>query len=326
MLFIIGLETIPSIGKVPFNLIAGDYLIFTVSFTSIFYFYYFFISKKILEKKNKALLIISGLLFLIIITIPVALIYIYLLSAEIFDLSGNKFLVAFAKYYFIFLETNFLFAVSGSLLKIALLWYENIMRQKEIEKRFLAGELALLKSQINPHFLFNTLTGIKSLIEKQPGKAISSIENLSEIMSYMLYETTADKVPLNEEINNMNNYLNLQKVKYGPELVDFTVKGDTNGTFVPPLMFMPFMENAFKYGDCISHIPGIIINLNVRDNNLLFTVMNYMKENVNQGISEDGFSINSIKRHLDLQFENNYSLEIKNEDNKYIVALNVKLS
>ena len=286
--------------------------------------FYFFISKKHLYKKKIVLLIISGLLFTLIITVPVTYIYIYLLFEKTFDLSGKKFLLTFGIYYLRIFEVNFMFAVSGSLLKIALLYYENIMKQKEAEKQLVAGELALLRSQINPHFLLNTLTNIKALIEKAPDKAIYSIENLSELMSYMLYETSTDKVSLENEINYINNYLNLQKVRFCPAYIDFEITGDANGILVPPLLFMPFLENVFKFADGISDAPGIIINLNIRDNNLSFKTMNYFRENTNK--SERGFSVNSIKRFLDIQFGNNYTLEIKKQDNKYLATLNVNLS
>lgn len=321
-----GLETIPSFGKIPLNIIAGDYFIYAISWVSLFYLYYFFISKKHLAKKNTAYLIISGLLFTIIITIPVTYFYFYFLNEDIFDLSGKKFLLAFGGDYSRILETNFMFVVCGSLLKLALLWYENIMKQKETEKQFISGELALLRSQVNPRFLLNTLTYIKSLIETLPDKAIYCIENLSEIMSYMLYETSADKVLLDDEINYINNYLNLQRVRYCPEYICFEVTGSTNGILVPPLLFMPFLENAFNYGEVISDTPGIIISLNIKDNNLSFEVMNYLKEYANDVKPEEGFSVKSIKRYLDLQFGKNYSLGIKNEDNKHLVTLNVKLS
>lgn len=321
-----GLETIPSFGKVPMNIIAGDYFIYAISYVLFFYVYYFFISKKHLAKKKTAILIILGLLFTIIISAPVTYIYTYFLSEDIFELSGKKFLLAFGSDYFRILETSFMFAVSGSLLKAALLWYENIMKQKETEKQFISSELALLRSQINPRFLLNTLTYIKSLIEIQSDKAIYSIENLSEIMSYMLYETSAGKVLLDDEINYINNYLNLQKVRYRPEYVRFDVTGDTAGIMVPPLLFMPFLENTFKSGQSFSGAPGIIIKLGIKDKNLSFEVINYIKENADMVISEDGFSIKSIERLLDLQFGNNYSLEIKSEDNKNLIKLNIKLS
>jgi two-component system, LytTR family, sensor kinase len=326
MLFFIGLETIPEFGKVTYNIIAADYVLYVISFLTVFYLIYFYIKKEHLNKKRIRALIVFGLLFVFVISVPIALIYICFLAKDVFELNGNVFLIELSKYYLSFLETNFLFAMSGALLKIALLRYEAVMKQKEIEKQFVKGELALLRSQINPQFLFNTLTNIKSLIEILPDKAIYSIENLSEIMSYMLYETSADNVLLDNEINHINNYLNLQRVRYNPGFIDFKIIGKTAGISVPPLIFMPFIENAFKCGDGFSHTPGIIINLDVGDNNLSFEVMNHIKENAGQANSEDGFNMKSTKRRLDLLLGNNYSLEIKNENNKYIIKLNINLA
>ena len=325
MLFIVGLETIPSMGKITYDIIAADYFFYVISFFALFYSFYFFIKKEHLNKKRIRALIIFGLLFVLFINVPISYIYVLSLAEEVFNLNGNAFLLEFTKYYMSFLESNFLFAMSGSLMKIALLWYDNVMKQKEMEKQLIAGELALLRSQINPQFLFNTLTNIKSLIELQPEKAIYSIENLSEIMNYMLYETSAEKVMLDNEIDYINNYLNLQRVRYNKDFISFKVTGVTYGLLVPPLIFMPFIENAFKFGDSFSRSPGIIINLDVTDNNLSFEVMNYIKENANQEKSDSSFSTNSIRRCLDLLFGNNYSLEIKNESNKYLIKLIIKL-
>jgi LytS/YehU family sensor histidine kinase len=219
-----------------------------------------------------------------------------------------------------------MYALCGSLLKVALKWYENLMKQKEAEKQLVAGELALLRSQINPRFLLNTLTYVKSLIETRPEKAVYSIENLSEIMSYMLYETSAEKVPLDKEINYVNNYLNLQGVRYRPEFIRFEVMGSSAGILVPPLVFMPFLENAFLYVDESGGTPGIAIRLDIKVGELAFEVMNYRKEKPVLVESEEGFSEDTIKRCLDLLFGNNYSLDMKNDGSKYLVELNIKLA
>ena len=214
MLFFIGLETIPSVGKITYDIIAADYFLYVFSFTVFFYLFYFFISKKHLDKKGIRNIIIIGLLFVIAITIPITFIYISFLAKEVYDLNGKTFFITTAKYYRSFLETNFLFALSGALLKISLLRYENIMKQKEAEKQLVKGELALLKSQMNPQFLLNTLSEIQSLIKKTPEKAVYSVEKLSEIMSYMLYETPTEKVFLDDEIDYINNYLELHNIRF----------------------------------------------------------------------------------------------------------------
>jgi len=247
-----------------------------------------------------------------------------LLAKEVFDLNGSAFLLEFTKYCISFLETNFLFAMSGALMKIALLWYDNVMKQKEMEKQLVMGELALLRSQINPQFLFNTLTSIRTLIEHKPEKAIYSIENLSEIMSYMLYETTTEKVFLEDEIDNINNYLNLQRVRYNPDFISFDATEDTSGLMVPPMIFMPILEYVFTFTDSFPRTPGIKINLKVTGNNLSFEVMSYVKENKKETVSS--VNLQSIKRRLDLLFGiSNYNLEINSENNRYLIELGITL-
>ncbi len=322
----IGLQAIPSIGVKQWDVITIDFSIYIVSFVSCFYLFYFYISQKHIDKKKIALLIISGILFTLIITIPIVYLYIYLLFQNVLELTGRKFLLNFGKYYIGFFETNFMFAVCGTLLKIVLLWYNNTMKQKEAEKQLISGELALLRSQINPRFLLNTLTYIKSLIGKLPEKAIYSIENLSEIMSYMLYETSAEKVSLDDEINYINNYLNLQKVRFEPEYIAYKVEGTAAGKSVPPLLFMPLLENAFESAQNSSAIPGIIINLYISDINLSFGIIARARTNMKTIKDEEGFSISSIKRFLDLQFGKNYNFEARDEDGNYQVRLDVDLS
>jgi sensor histidine kinase YesM len=319
-----GLQIIPSIGKTEWSFIAGDYTIYALSYVSFFYLYYFFISKEFFAKKKTTFLIIFGLLFVIIITLPITYIYIYLLESKVYELSGRKFLLNFGVYFFRIFETNFMYAMCGSLLKVALQWYENLMRQKEAEKQLVAGELALLRSQINPRFLLNTLKYVKSLIDTRPEKAVYSIENLSEIMSYMLYETSAEKVPLDKEINYVNNYLNLQGVRYRPEFIRFEVTGSAAGILVPPLVFMPFLENTFLYADESAGTPAVAIRLDIKDSELAFEIMNYRKEKPGLVRSDEGFDTDTIKRCLDLLFGKNYSLDMKNDGSKHLVKLNIK--
>jgi len=323
----IGLQVIPSIGNKTWDVIAIDFSIYIISFVSFFYLFYFFISQKHLYKKKIFLLIIYGLLFTIIVTIPVTYLYIYLLLQNVMEMTGRRFFLNFGKNYIGFFETNFMFAVSGSLIKIAFLWYNNTMKQKEAEKQLISVELALLRSQVNPRFLLNTLAYIRSLIERSPEKAIYSIENLSEIMSYMLYETSAGKVPLNNEINYINNYLKLLEVRYPPGYIAFEVAGEASGLKVPPLLFMPFLESTFSTAQEDSpDRPGISITLLINGNGLIFAVTNYISDRSEGLKDEKAVSLSSIKRFLDLEFGESYTLETMEENDKSILRLNVKLS
>lgn len=307
MFFITGLQTIPLFGETAFSVIVYDYLLYIASYIFIFYCFYTFISIRHHKKNKILLLLISGLLFTAAADLPITYIYLYLLSPEVLSLQGNEFRIMFSRYYMSFLETNFLFAVSGALLKTALHHYVNIMEQKESEKQLILGDLALLKSQINPVFLFSTLTSIKTLIEEKPDKAINSIENLSEIMSYMLYETNSDSVPLDKEIENIKNYLNLQSIKYRNECIQFSVKGNVNSINVPPLIFMPFIEKAFKDSD--SDKDTIKITFEITESDLIFKLSSSLKNNLKLQESEGNFSIDKIEKQLDVLLEKNYKLE-----------------
>ncbi len=327
MLFFIGLETIPSVGKITYNIIAADYFLYVFSFVVFFYLFYLFISKKHLDKKGIRNIIVFGLLFVIAITVPITLIYISLLAKEVYDLSGKAFLVSTAKYYQSFLETNFLFALSGALLKISLLRYESIMEQKEAEKQLVKGELALLKSQINPQFLLNTLSEIKCLIEQTPEKAVYSVEKLSEIMSYVLYDASAEKVYLDDEINHINNYLELQRIRFDKsEVIGFKVAGDTKGIMIPPLIFMPLIENAFRYADLLVERPDITIRLIIRGKELIFSITNSNGWNPVKVKSYDDTGNQSVKRRLDLLFGSKYSLENIKDNNTFKMSLKIVMT
>jgi two-component system, LytTR family, sensor kinase len=322
----IGLEAFPYIGKDSVSSMIYDFAVSVSSFIAIFYSFYFFISDKYLKKEYVKHLIIFGILFNIIVSSVFTFIDIYLLERELFDLNGSGFLKAYGKYFYQFLELNFIYALSGSLIKISLLWYKSMLKQKEAEKKMLKSEVELLKTQINPEFLVSSLKELISRTEQSPEAAVYIIENLSEIMSYMLYESTADKVLLDKEVKYINNYLNLQGVRCSPGFIDFTVTGNISGIMVPPLLFMPFIENAFKNGYIFSITSAIIIKLGAGKNNLSFEIINSVKDNYDMNKQEGEFNIKLIKRRLDLLFVNNYDLETKYENDKYLVKLNVNLA
>lgn len=321
-----GLEVIPLIGKYSTGFLAGDYFIYVASYIIAFYVFYFSISSKLLNSKKYFKLIIPGALLVFLITLLTSYIHTLFLSGEVFELSGKQFYFTFGRIYLNFLHAAILYAIAGTLLKLAFLWYENTMKQKEAEKKNITSELALLRSQINPRFLSYSLGHIRSLINNQPDKAVYSIENLSEIMSYMLYETSSEKVPLEDEINYISNYINLQKIRFVPGYIELDITGDTNGIKVPPLLFMPFLEKTFRSAaEDISEIPGIAIRLNINGSHLYFETMNYTGNNNNNEPDENAFSISSLRRFLDLQLSDKYKLETLEENNKKIIKLDINL-
>jgi two-component system, LytTR family, sensor kinase len=293
-----------------------------------FYLFYFLISPWILNKK----IILSSVFWLLYLPVSAIIISYTLYFPYIYSYPGTVpakltpvYWIKNTIYSIISLST--IFSILGSLSKVSLTWYRNQIKQKETEKQNISTELAMLRAQINPHFLFNTLNNIKSLTKSLPVKAIYSIDKLKGIMQYMLYESSFETVPLENEITHIINYLDLEKIRYSdPDFIDFKISGDYSGMNVPPLIFMPFIENAFKHGDKLKSAPGIIFKLIASENKILFESVNYIKDNYEQRNKNSGFGLTNIRRRLDLLFGNKYELNIVNENKTFTVKLNLIIS
>lgn len=219
-----------------------------------------------------------------------------------------------------------LYSILGLLSKIALLWYTNKLNQADTEKQNLSTELAMLRAQVNPHFLFNTLNNIKSLTKSLPSKAVNSIDKLSSIMNYMLYDSSMDTVFFEKEITYIQDYIELEKIRYSdPGYIDFSINGNYSEIRIPPLIFMPFIENAFKHGNKLVAPPGIKIKFDINGRNVDFFVTNSMKENYDTVSKNSGFGLKNIKRRLELLFGDNYSLIINEEKKEFKVKLKLFL-
>lgn len=294
-----------------------------------FYLFYSFVSQGIFIKKRIISLVFLGLIYLAVSTFIFSFIYYYSilyfypppLPVEFTMTNWMK------KYIFSIIARDTIFIILGSLSKVSLIWYMNKMKQMETEKQNMSNELAMLRAQINPHFLFNTLNNIKSLIKSLPSKAIYSVDKLTGIMHYMLYESSFETVSLENEISHINNYLDLEKIRYSdPGFIIFRISGDYSKINVPPLIFMPFIENAFKHGDKLKPAPGIIIKIDVFAKNIQFEIRNFIKENREMRNKNSGFGLYNIRRRLDLLFDKKYELKIDTENKTYAVKLNLNLS
>lgn len=185
------------------------------------------------------------------------------------------------------------------------------------------SELALLRSQINPHFLFNTLNNVYSLVYQKAESGPEAVMKLSEIMRYMLYEATSDKVLLQNEINYLKSFIELQLLRIkNREFVSFNINGNIGSRTISPMLFIAFVENAFKHGVKRGVNPGITINLDVSDNKINFEVINYCRRNgeVNKDRT-GGIGLANIKRRLELLHPNKFNLDILNNEETYHVKL-----
>ena len=196
---------------------------------------------------------------------------------------------------------------------------------KEKEKHYLETELKFLRSQIHPHFFFNTLNNIYSLTLKKSDEAPGIILKLSDLMSYMLYESNVPKVPLSKEIDYLQNYLDVEQLRFGHRLsVSFTREGFRDDVNIPPMILILFLENSFKHGvkNNISKI-HIDISLRIDEEFLYFKVDNPVTEDEKVGEANKGIGLTNVRRRLDLLYGNDYALDIL--ENEGIFSVNLKM-
>ena len=174
--------------------------------------------------------------------------------------------------FFPFYPAVMAFALSSSV-RITMEWFKNERQKKEMEAEKLSSELAFLKSQVNPHFLFNILNNICSLARKKSDETENAIIKLSQIMRYMLQDSKDEKVSLDKEVEYLQSYIELQRLRL-PEAVkiDFSTEGRTGLCSIEPLLLIPFVENAFKHGVSYQDSSEIKIRLVCRGQSISFFV------------------------------------------------------
>lgn len=190
----------------------------------------------------------------------------------------------------------------------------------------ISADLQLLKAQVHPHFLFNTLNNIYSLSLKSSPKTPELILKLSSLLSYMLYDCKAEEVRLEKEIEMIKNYIDLEKERYGNEVeISWSAEGDTKSKFIAPLLILPFLENAFKHGVSEQiEKSWISVDISLKQNILKCKVAN--SKNERTSYSGYGTGIVNIKKRLDFIYPKSHELRLNDEDNFFVAALQVSLN
>lgn len=215
-------------------------------------------------------------------------------------------------------------AVSIKLLKK---WYQENERKEQAEKEKNKIELEMLKAQVHPHFLFNTLNNLYSLTLVQSKNAPVVVTHLSDLLRYMLYECNEKEVPLDKEIEVLKKYVELEKLRYGNRIdVSFVCDGNTSQLKIAPLMLLPFAENSFKHGvseeldQC-----WVNIHFHAEGNNLSFHLSNSYSHNKKTSTT-GGLGLSNIKKRLDLLYPGKYELSFSQDNEIYNVKLKLELS
>ena len=236
---------------------------------------------------------------------------------------ASTFLVVIFRWIFASIEIWMLLGITLAV-KLFRLRLKTIEREKELMKEKLQSELKFLRSQTNPHFLFNTLNNLYHLSRKNSSNTPDAILKLSGLMRFMLYECSAESIPISKEINLIKDYIELEKLRYNERLkIDFKIDAEYLDQPIAPLLLMPYVENAFKHG--ASESTGDIwvhIFLKIKNGELIFSVKN--SKDPDNEINTAGIGLKNAKRQLDLIYPGHF-LEIKNGDREFGVLLKLNL-
>ena len=202
----------------------------------------------------------------------------------------------------------------------------NTFKKEQLEKQAVESELYYLKSQINPHFLFNTLNNIHTLVYKQAPAAPDAVMHLASLMRYMIYESNAPLVPLNREIEYLKDYISLQQLRYKQSpVVDLQITGQTEFCEIAPLLFIHLIENAYKHSPARLNPGDIKVTVKVEKDILTFSVQNPVSRNQTDAIDEhDGIGLPNVKKRLALLYHGQHTLEIHSKKETFAVILKIE--
>jgi two-component system, LytTR family, sensor kinase len=329
--------TIGSISQVFNNILFTPYSIkflFYVIFQAIgVYFNLYFLIPRYLEKGRYS----TYLLLLLVTVLCMAALIATGYQASAF-LSGKTFQELYgrdASEYFYFLRINALPSTLASMtlgmsVKLTKNWIQTRRREQALEKEKLETELKFLKSQFNPHFLFNTINSIFVLIHKNPGMASESLAKFSDLLRYQLYECNESQIPLDQELSYVENFIELEKLRQDNNLkMDFLMTPNHSGNLaIAPFVLMPFIENAFKHvSQRKDGSNWIKMRLEVKHGYLHFDIANSVSKHTasRELMHYGGIGLKNVQRRLDLLYPEKYQLALQDGHDEFSVSLRLKL-
>ncbi|WP_167459539.1 sensor histidine kinase [Pedobacter jejuensis] len=293
---------------------------------SIFYINYIILIPEFIKKSKKyRLFIISFILLIAAATLIKTVIAVlnpeellkYKMDGKVGEFSVNMYAVNTV-------FSNGFFLVSSSIISFVIDWFatERIQRNLESERREM--ELQFLKSQLNPHFLFNSLNNIYSLAYQKSDKTADAIMKLSEIMRYMIYESNTPTVSLSKEVDYLKSYIELQKIRFKDgAYVEMTLSGEIDDQKIVPLMLISFVENAFKHGVVTDPSEPVKIDIIANQKILHFSVIN--KKNNQNKDAQGGVGLPNVERRLQLIYPDRYKLNVVNSATHYNCELMIDI-
>ena len=222
---------------------------------------------------------------------------------------------------------HILLVSTGAAFKLMLDQVRSQRRMAELAMEKSAAELNFLKSQVNPHFLFNSLNSVYFLIDKENSEAKKTLLQFADLLRYQLYECNAETIEIEKEIAFLNDYIQLQKLRKDNQYeVEVQIGKEVKGFRIPPLFLIPFVENAFKH---ISHFDEqknfVTVSLSQMNGSFEFSVSNSREAGQISTEPSGGIGLNNVKRRLELLYPGNYELDIEDLESKFTVELKLKI-
>ena len=291
---------------------------------SLFYINYIFLIPELIKKRKKYWLYTISFILLILIIAFIKTIVAVLNPTDMMMIKGQTSGYKVTEYFLNRVLIGGFFMISSCIIKFTLDWFasERIQRNLESERREM--ELQFLKSQLNPHFLFNSLNNIYSLAYQKSDKTADAIMKLSEIMRYMIYESNTPTVALSKEVDYLTNYIELQKIRFKDgAFIELTLNGEIDDQKIVPLMLISFVENAFKHGVVNDPANPVKINIIANQKILHFSVIN--KKNNQNKDAQGGVGLTNVERRLQLVYPDRYKLNVVNSATHYTCELMIDI-
>jgi LytS/YehU family sensor histidine kinase len=213
------------------------------------------------------------------------------------------------------------------MIKLVKRWWQKYQETEQLAKEKIKTELQLLKAQVHPHFLFNTLNNIYFFTLSASPKAPEMIKKLSSLLNYILNECNRSLVPLEKEIKMIQDYMELEKIRYGEHMnMSVELPSDCKNKMIAPLLLIPFVENSFKHGTSkVLTQPFVKLHIKIEENNLRFFILN-SRPPVNETATTKGnIGLKNVRKRLELLYPGNHELTIITEADVFIVDLKIKL-
>jgi len=289
------------------------------------YVHYFFILPKWFRDKNPGAYFFQ----LTLLIIPLITLRVFIENEVFVQISANE------DYYKTIRLSRFVhtlwdtasFLLFTGMVRFVVDWFDLENKKRQLENEKLVAELNYLKSQINPHFLFNTLHNLNYLVYSGSKNATDVVIKLSNIMRYMIYEAGKDHVALTSEIEYMNDYIHLESIRLNQSFqLDFHVNGPVEQTKIAPLMLITFLENAFKHGVSDQEMNcWIKLTLTINEGQLMYQVSNKKVRANSHNKLKSGFGLGNVKKRLELSYPSKHVLIVADNEEMYKIDLTLQL-